>query len=139
MEEPAYISIIDSTGLSIYSHNFFRSTTEGFDQLMSGFLIAINSIILNLFSSSGFLERIKHKEFTIMIFQLKSNLYFCYVFKGPSYHAQEKVDTIQSEFVQSQILNTILESYKKKKTLNKIEIDLIESMLEKYFSLRNDL
>ncbi len=136
-EQPFYFSIIDSQGLSIYSHNFFNSSSEGFDQLMSGFLIAINSVILNLFSSSGFLERIKHKEYTIMIFQLITNLYICYAFKGPSYHAQEKIDGILSEFSKDKIMNSIMESSKNKKTLNKLEIDLIESILKKYLPIKN--
>ena len=133
-EDPGYISIIDSAGISLYSSNFLTSQSENFDQLISGFLIAINSVILRLFSSSGFIERIKHKEFTIMIIHLAENLYFCYAFKGPSYYAQKKLDSIKLELKQQQfVINSVVDASTKKRTLNKSELTIVESFFRKYF------
>ena len=133
-EEPGYISNIDSAGISLYSYNFLTNQSENFDQLISGFLIAINSVILRLFSSSGFIERIKHKEFTIMIIHLTDNLYFCYAFKGPSYYAQKKLDSIKLELNQQQfVISSVVNASTKKRTLNKSEFTIIESFFRKYF------
>ena len=134
-EQPAYISLLDSSGMSLYSFNFLSTQSENFDQLMSGFLSAINSVISKLFSVSGFIERIKHKEYTIMIFHLMNEFYICYAFKGPSYHAQEKMDLIQSELQQKGLMNSVIEASLRRRTLNKNEIDMIEFILKKFFPL----
>ena len=93
-EEPTYLSLINTSGVTLFSVNFNVGTgtlKEDFDQLISGFLIALNSVILKLFASSGFIERIKHKEYTITLYSLIDTIYICYAYKGSSYHSQNKI------------------------------------------------
>jgi tetratricopeptide (TPR) repeat protein len=135
-EESSYISIISETGHTLYSFNFNNTPTEEFDQLISGFLVAINSVISKLFASTGFIERIKHNEYTITLFSLIESVYICYAYKGPSYHAQNKIEDFKKVIEGETISRLLIEASNKKKTLNQEEIDLIEKILFSIFSKR---
>jgi tetratricopeptide (TPR) repeat protein len=132
-EESIYLSFINNKGLTIYSNKFIFQFDENFDQLMSGFLVAINSVILRLFSSSGFIERIKHNEFTVMIMLLVEGIYICYVFKGPSYHAQEKIEGLRNVFLDNTLFNILNDASNKNRTLNGNEIKIINDNIESIF------
>ncbi|WP_455463509.1 hypothetical protein [Candidatus Hodarchaeum mangrovi] len=68
-------------GLCVYSKRFNEQKFE--EQLLSGIISAVNSIMKNAFASisGGSIERIKYKEYNL-IFKEKSPLLFCYVFKA---------------------------------------------------------
>ncbi|MCF2144706.1 MAG: tetratricopeptide repeat protein [Candidatus Heimdallarchaeota archaeon] len=89
-EEPVYIAILSKDGGAIYAKTF--KTKENIDdQLIGGFLTAMNSFLTEAFSTSGSIERIKHKEYTFVLKPEESFL-FCYVFKGNSYYAMQKLE-----------------------------------------------
>lgn len=132
-DEPTYLSLINTTGMTLYSYNFNLISSEDFDQLISGFLIAINSVITKLFSSSGFIERIKHKDYTITLYALSENIYICYAYKGPSYHAQTKINQFREELLQHPFMQSIYEASNTKRTLNSSEIVMVEKILTNIF------
>jgi len=89
-EEPIYLTILSKDGGAIYAKTF--TTQENIDdQLIGGFLTALNSFLTEAFSTSGSIERIKHKEYTFVLKPEESFL-FCYVFKGNSYYAMQKLE-----------------------------------------------
>ena len=134
-EIPTYLSLIDTSGMTLYSFNFNLNSTEDFDQLMSGFLIAINSVISRLFSSSGFIERIKHKEYTITLYKVIEPIYICYAYKGPSYHAQTKINQLKDELLNHPFMQSILEASNKKRTLNQSEIGIVSNLITETFNV----
>lgn len=90
VEEPVLLIILDKSGISLYSKPF---QTKGLpdEHLLGGFLKAIESFSKDAFSVSGSLERIKHHDYMLLVKTL-APLTFCYVFKGQSYGAQQKLD-----------------------------------------------
>ncbi|MCK4845617.1 MAG: hypothetical protein KAS95_08080, partial [Candidatus Heimdallarchaeota archaeon] len=66
------------------------------EQLIGGFISAINVFCKETFHTTESLERIKHKEYTIIIKELKE-LIFSYVFKGKSFLALEKLSQFIDE------------------------------------------
>jgi hypothetical protein len=89
-EEPLMLLILDDGGVSLFSKNF-ASAEQLREQLIGGFLTAINAFMQEAFSVSGSIERIKHKEYTLLLKTLDP-LLFCYVFQGQSYTAIQKLD-----------------------------------------------
>ena len=132
-EEPIYLSFITTSGMTLCSINFQLNLTEDFDQLISGFLVAINSVIVKLFSSSGFIERIKHDQYTITIYNLIDPIQICYAYKGPSYHAQLKLNELNTKLLGHPISQILIEASIQKRTLNQSEINVIREILDKFF------
>ena len=132
-EEPIYLSFITTSGMTLCCFNFQLNLTEDFDQLISGFLVAINSVIVKLFSSSGFIERIKHDQYTITIYNLIDPIQICYAYKGPSYHAQLKLNELNTKLLGHPISQILIEASIQKRTLNQSEINVIREILDKFF------
>lgn len=88
-EEPVLLLIVAKEGIPLFSQNFGQETQFN-DLLVGGFLTAINSFMQEAFATEGSIERIKHQDYTLVL-QFKDNLRFCYVFKGPSYGAMNKL------------------------------------------------
>ncbi len=90
-EKPETFLIMEESGQIIFSHNFNPERRLN-EQLIGGFLAAINSFGKETFSASGSIERIKHQEHTLLL-NAEENLYFCYIFQGQSYSALEKLSS----------------------------------------------
>jgi hypothetical protein len=88
-EEAVLLLILNRNGLNFYSRKFLPESKIQ-EQLISGFLSAINSFIKEAFSTSGVVERIKHREYTVFL-EAKDSLLIAYVYKGPSYYAVKKI------------------------------------------------
>ncbi|MFW9996903.1 MAG: hypothetical protein ACFFD4_32980, partial [Candidatus Odinarchaeota archaeon] len=86
-EEPISVMILNKTGICLFSKKFDRSIVID-EQLMSGVLSAINRFSSDLFSGS--LDRIKVGEYTLLV-RSEESLLSCYVFKGQSYKATQKL------------------------------------------------
>ncbi len=93
-EEPVLLLIVAENGIPLFSQNFGPETQFN-DLLVGGFLTAINSFMQEAFATEGSIERIKHQDYTLVL-QFKESLRYCYVFKGPSYGAMNKL----SNFIQ---------------------------------------
>ncbi|MBD3189521.1 MAG: tetratricopeptide repeat protein [Candidatus Heimdallarchaeota archaeon] len=89
-EEAVLLVILAESGLTLFSLQF-ESEQKINEQLVGGFLTAINTFCRETFSSAGSLERIKHQEYTVLMKAI-GGLMFCYVFKGQSYSALQKLE-----------------------------------------------
>ena len=128
-DDPVSILILEDRGTTIFSKHFsLDSDTMADDQIIGGFLTAINSFMQSTFSSTGYLERIKHKDYTLIL-KTKAPFTFCYVFKGQSYSAMKKLnrfitqvkesDSIWASFLRY-VRSTILPSEPEKRALDTI-------------------
>lgn len=134
-EIPAYLSIIDAKGITLFSFNFqIDKNQDNTDQLISGFIIAINSVIQKIFSSTGFLERIKHKEYTLSINNITDSIYVCYGYKGQSYKAQKKIELFIEKLISNELLDSLLNSSDNQHTLNKSETLMVAKMVNEIFT-----
>lgn len=110
-EEPILFLILARSGMSMFSKHFI-SESQLVDQLIGGFLTAINAFTQQAFSESGTIEGIKHREYTILM-NPTDPLLCCYVFKGPSYYALQKLKNFSETIkVSDTIWNTMLEASK---------------------------
>ncbi len=91
-EDPVMLLIIDEGGLPRFTKKFISDNTIH-ENLIGSFLSAINSFGKEAFSSNLPFERMKHHDFSIVM-KLEKPLLFCYVFKGQSYSATQKITTI---------------------------------------------
>ncbi|MCK5408805.1 MAG: hypothetical protein KAJ30_00950, partial [Candidatus Heimdallarchaeota archaeon] len=131
-ETPILLTIVSDDGLSLFT-SLFDDTIKVDSFLVSGFLSAINMFGEEVFSVSGSIETIKHQDYTILIRQREKFL-FCYVYKGQSYHAIQKLE----EFLNTIILNKeILSNFKnfttKLRSLDESTIELVESYAKSIF------
>jgi hypothetical protein len=86
IEEPILLLIMDKNGVSYFNHSFIDNWD--FDDLFSAFMAAFNTFSKEIFSKS--IDRIKIGENTILINPIEPFL-ACYVIKGQSYPAQQKL------------------------------------------------
>lgn len=85
-ETPILLLIMDESGNTFFNHSF--SEKWDFHDLFSSFMSAFNTFSGGIFSKS--IDRIKIGENTILIHPVESFL-TCYVIKGQSYPAQQKL------------------------------------------------
>lgn len=91
-EEPILLLIMGKSGVPYFNHSF--GSDWDFDDLFSSFMSAFNSFSSEIFSRS--IDRIKIGENIILINPIEPFL-ACYIIKGQSYPAQQKL----SEFSES--------------------------------------
>ncbi|MHA1989876.1 MAG: tetratricopeptide repeat protein [Candidatus Hodarchaeales archaeon] len=132
-EEPILLLVVTEAGIPIYSSKFLKESQFD-DMLISGFLTAINSFIKEAFATTGAIERIKQKNYTLL-FQLMEPLTFCYVIKGPSYLALKKMDGFMNALKSSNLIwDEILESADTGKSLE--DLQSMHDMTAQYFTPR---
>ncbi|MHA1155665.1 MAG: tetratricopeptide repeat protein [Candidatus Heimdallarchaeota archaeon] len=129
-EEPVLLIIVFEGGVTIYSKKF--SQKEMIDEMfVGGFLTAINSFMHQTFATGGSIERIKHQEYTLLL-KGEKPLHFCYVYKGQSFTAIQKLDNIISELKKSvTIWHALVNNLGER--LSDRERDHIENMADKIF------
>ena len=124
-EVPELFLVLNDQGMKIYSKVFTAESTLD-DQVVGDLLTAVNSFIQETFSASGSIERLKHKEHTVMLKPIENYL-TCYVFKGQSYTALQKlekfIDTIKTK---QELYQNMLES--KEEIVNDDFSDLVSSI-----------
>ncbi len=86
-EIPILLLIMDESGNTFFNHSFIENWD--FHDLFSAFMSAFNTFSGEIFSKS--IDRIKIGENTILINPIESFL-ACYVIKGQSYPAQQKLN-----------------------------------------------
>ncbi|MFX0090321.1 MAG: tetratricopeptide repeat protein [Candidatus Hodarchaeota archaeon] len=97
-EEPVYFMILSEGGISLYSRSF--QPDFNIDSLLvGGFLTAIQEVGIKLFSQT--LDRVKIGKYTL-IFDSKSPFRLCYVFKGESYPAMQKMKKLEKYLADNQ-------------------------------------
>ncbi|MFX1248677.1 MAG: tetratricopeptide repeat protein [Promethearchaeota archaeon] len=129
-EEPALFLILTETGTLKFSKQF---APEGAldDKVIGDLLTAINNFIQETFAATGSIERIKHKEHTLLLKPMDP-LLCCYVFKGQSYSALRKLDTFIDKIKSSRSLWRLLNSPVKSEKLLPVEKEM-EDIISKIF------
>ena len=94
-EKPQLISIFTENGLSLYSYSFNKESKAD-DQIVAGFLTAINEFGKQMFtteSSSASIEQLKFNNSMILL-KKEHNVNVSYLFNGPSYYALKKLNDL---------------------------------------------
>ncbi|MFQ5980461.1 MAG: tetratricopeptide repeat protein [Candidatus Heimdallarchaeota archaeon] len=89
-EEPVMLLILAESGLTMFSQTF-GDDSQLDDQLVGGFLTAVTGFGAEVFSGSGAIDRIQYQDYTVASKTI-SSMMFCYMFKGQSYSALQKLD-----------------------------------------------
>lgn len=104
-ETPVMLLVVSQTGLTVYSKQF-KSDDQLDDQILGGFVTALDTFLRQAFAAKGHMERIKHEEYTLLMKE-EGPLTYCYVFKGLSYDAIKKLE----HFVEQSLANDIVWEY----------------------------
>ncbi|NHJ84735.1 MAG: tetratricopeptide repeat protein [Asgard group archaeon] len=129
-EEPVLLIIIYEGGVTVFSKKF--SQKEMIDEMfVGGFLTAIDAFMHQTFATGGSIERIQHQEYTLLL-KGENPLLFCYVFKGQSFSAIQKLDQIVQELKKSPSIWTALTNYVGEQ-LPITEKSLIEELADQVF------
>lgn len=130
-EEPIVLLLLYETGIPVYSKNFAKSQ-EIDDILVAGFISAVNNFIQEAFGVSGYIDRIKHKENTILIKHIEST-FICYVYKGESYTASSKFERFIVEINNPPVWDYLQDSKMITKGFSQNDINRIEAIIERIF------
>ena len=93
---------------------------------------AINSFLSEAFGLTGFIDRLKFEDNTI-IFKMVGSLIFCYIVKGPSYKALKKLDSFAIRLQKVTNLWKLIESHNSQNKIITSKIDELEQMIEEEF------
>lgn len=130
-EEPLLLLIMAQGGLPAFSH-YFSGDWQFSDDLFSGFLTAFDSISKEVFSEG--LDRAKFGQHTILIHSIE-NFLVCYLFKGQSYFAKQKLGNFTDHLQRSsslwQALNKFTSTYQ---VLEIKDIPLLQSLIDDIFT-----
>ncbi|MHA2028358.1 MAG: tetratricopeptide repeat protein [Candidatus Kariarchaeaceae archaeon] len=127
-EKPVLFMIISKNGTTQYS-KLFAETSIINDQLVGGFISAINSFIGEVFYEQDIIENIKFGDYNIVFKSFNTSI-ICYAFQGPSFSAYHKLDTLIERIQASQhILKSILRFENQGVQSGMLEIDTIVNQL----------
>lgn len=98
-ETPISILVINDGGLVFFSFKFDENRDVK-DHLIAAFLSAINSFSQDVFVSTGFIQSIKHSDYTISMKQYQ-NLSFYYIYLDEAPKALAKLDAFIDLFKNS--------------------------------------
>ncbi|MFX0091908.1 MAG: hypothetical protein ACFFBD_09115, partial [Candidatus Hodarchaeota archaeon] len=129
-EESIMLLILDKTGLTRFSKTF-KSKSVVDDQLIGGFLSAIQSFSKHIFERT--LDRIKLEKFTLLL-KSEEPLQICYVLKGQTYTAQEKLARfIQRLRTTHPLWDTLTNPKNISRVLKASDQSLLEEMITQIF------
>jgi len=130
-EEPILLMIIAEGGVLIFSYPFSEEWKFD-DELFGGFLTAFNSISDEIFSEG--LDRVKFGKQTVLMEQL-ADFSICYLFKGQTYIAQQKLTKFTEEVQNNKSLWQSLEHhYRTSQVLELKDSPQLESLITELFS-----
>ncbi|NHJ86873.1 MAG: tetratricopeptide repeat protein [Asgard group archaeon] len=129
-EEPVLLIIVYEGGVTVFSKKF--SQKEMIDEMfVGGFLTAIDAFMHQTFATGGSIERIQHQEYTLLL-KGENPLLFCYVFKGHSFTAIQKLDQIVIELKKAPtIWNSLTNNFGEQ--LNQAEKQMISELADNIF------
>lgn len=129
-ELPVFLLIIGEGGFPLFSNQFTEKYTfeEG---ILSGFLSAFNSFSSELFSKA--LDRAKFGEYKILM-QAVSTFSVCYLFKGQTYLAKQKLNQfiVQIQSTTS-IWHTLNKFYKANQIVELKDVPSLDSIISEIF------
>lgn len=129
-EDPVVLLIISEGGRPLFSETFVKEWSFQ-DSLFGGFLTAINAFSGEMFSEG--LDRAKFGEYTL-IMKSVSPFLVCYLFKGKSYLAQQRVlyfiNKLQSD---RDVWQTFRDFYHMNKEIQSKDIPSLEPLVKEIF------
>ena len=129
-EEPVFILIVSEGGRPIFSQSFIEDQSFE-DHLFGGFFTAINSFISEKFSEG--LDRASFGEHTLLMNSVTPFL-FCYLFKGQSYSAQQRIRYFIEELQDNKnAWQTFRDFYRSNKEIQINDIPSLEPLINKFF------
>ena len=131
IETPILLLIMTTDGLAIFSKQF---TLDKLDDLqIGGFLSSMNNFLQRTIAPKGTIDRIKYLDHTLL-FKSIENILFCYIFKGESYFAHEKINNFLKTFHDSspiwQYINEFLQTGQQ---FNPEETLIINNLIDEIF------
>lgn len=132
-EDPILLIILDPSGTSMFSKKFLPDSQFD-EQLISGFLFAINNFMQETFAGKGTIDRITYLDYTLLFKSLEPFL-ICYAYQGQSYSAQQNLDLFSDNLENSSDIWQALLSYAETGFVPDIEnLLLLESLVDDIFS-----
>ncbi|MHA2051654.1 MAG: tetratricopeptide repeat protein [Promethearchaeota archaeon] len=131
-ESPVFLLIISEGGIPIFSQSFEKDQTFE-DHLFGGFFTAINTFINEKFSEG--LDRVMFGEHTLLMNSC-SPFFVCYIFKGQSYSAQQRVgvfvDKIRNDIP---TWETFTKFYQLNKEIQLTDVPTLEPLIREIFEV----
>ncbi|MFX0007470.1 MAG: tetratricopeptide repeat protein [Promethearchaeota archaeon] len=129
-EEPVLLLIVSEGGIPFFSQSFMEDKSFE-DHLFGGFFTAINAFIHETFSEG--LERASFGEHTLLMNSVSPFL-MCYVYKGQSYTAQNRIKSFINEIKSNKELwKTFEKYYQMNKKIDMRDIPSLEPLITKIF------
>lgn len=129
-EESILLLVLTEGGMPIFSQIFTKDWTYE-DHLVGGFLSAINSFSSELFSKG--LDRAKFGDHTVIMKSFE-NFLVCYLFKGQSYPAINRINTLVEHINNSnEIKETFKKFYRNQQIIELEKYPLLKSILTDIF------
>ncbi|MBN1800775.1 MAG: hypothetical protein JW891_04670 [Candidatus Lokiarchaeota archaeon] len=127
---PLMILIVSEGGVPAFS-KIFSDTLDIKDNIVSSFLSVFNTFIVETFSEG--LDRANFGQYTLLVKPFLSFL-FCYIFKGHSYCAQQKIhnflDSLKND---EKLVNEFNNYYKTNQAINIENFPKLESIIKNIF------
>ncbi len=129
-ENPVLLLIVSEGGTPFFSQSFIEDKSFE-DHLFGGFFTAINSFINEKFSEG--LDRAIFGDHTLLMNSV-SPFMICYVYKGQSYSAQNRIKSFINEIQSDKdIWDTFEKFYKLNKEVQLMDIPSLKSLIEEIF------
>ncbi len=129
-EEPVLLLIVSEGGIPFFSQSFMKDKIFE-DHLFGGFFTAINSFINEVFSEG--LDRASFGEYALLMNSIPPFL-MCYIYKGQSYSAQNRIKTFIDEIKNKKELWAGFEKfYQLNQKIHLRDIPSLESLIKKIF------
>ncbi|MFX0007585.1 MAG: tetratricopeptide repeat protein [Candidatus Hermodarchaeota archaeon] len=133
-EEPVLLLIVSEGGIPFFSQSFI--TDKKFeDHLFGGFFTAINTFINEVFSQG--LDRASFGEYTLLMNSISPFL-MCYVYKGQSYSAQNRIKSFITNIKSNKELwDRFNKFYQMNRKIDTTDIPSLESLIQEIFIQKN--
>jgi len=133
-EDPVMLLILTEGGNLLFSKKFVEDFSFE-DDILGGFLTTINYIISEVFSEG--LDRAVFGQYTLLMMPLQPFL-VCYIFKGDSYFAHNKIELFLDSIQKDNLLwQSLQKFFKKSKSVQIHSIPSLESLITEIFVEEN--
>ncbi|MFX1490292.1 MAG: tetratricopeptide repeat protein [Promethearchaeota archaeon] len=129
-EKPMFLLIITESGIPLLSYSFSKELSFE-DDIISSFISAFNTFSGELFSKG--LDRARFGDYIILIESVDSYS-ICYLFKGQSYPAKQKLTAFLEEIQNNPTIWKTLENFHKTSQVAEIQdVPQIENLIKDIF------
>ncbi|MFX0083608.1 MAG: tetratricopeptide repeat protein [Candidatus Hodarchaeota archaeon] len=129
-EQSLVLLILAEGGVLIFSYHF-SDEWKFSDELFGSFLTAFNSISDEIFSEG--LDRVKLGQHTVLVEPL-ANFSICYLFKGESYYAKQKLIKFAEHLQMNELVQKTLDKcYNTSQILELKDFPFLESLITEIF------